>query len=138
MQIDGSASDLNIYFNLAIIYMEIWKCIVGFDKYYISNIGRIKNIKTNRILKISKGLGGYYRINIKNRSYFIHRLVAIAFIEKIRNKNIINHIDNNILNNNVENLEWCNQSENIKHAYNTGRAMCNIKHKNGRFYKSYD
>ena len=99
---------------------ELWHDIIGFDGFYqVSNLGRIKN-KKGKILKPYLQ-NGYLRVGLykdkKIKSIYIHRLVATAFIPKIKDKNIINHKDGNKLNNNVQNLEWCNYSENNQHAY---------------------
>lgn len=50
----------------------------------------------------------------------IHRLVAEAFISKNTDKEQVNHIDGNKENNYATNLEWCSQSENMKHSYRIG------------------
>lgn len=55
------------------------------------------------------------------RTYRVHRLVLMAFkpIENMENLEV-NHIDGNKRNNKLENLEWCNSSENQKHAFDLG------------------
>jgi len=104
--------------------MEIWKKIKEYEGIYeVSNKGRIKN--TEKILKPSTATTGYKKIELsrngKRKSYKVHRLVALMFLgENPSGKTIINHKDGNPINNHVENLEWCNQSYNMQHAYDTG------------------
>ena len=97
---------------------EIWK---NFEKNYaISNLGNIKNIKTNRVLKIRPNHNGYLKTNIsikgKLKTVFPHRLVAEAFISNSDNYPIVNHKDENKQNNCVDNLEWCTNEYNIKYG----------------------
>lgn len=101
---------------------EIWKDIKDFEGLYqISNFGKVKNSRTNRILKNKKDKDGYLYVILSKKSKIkalkIHRLVGMAFILNIKNKPQINHIDGNKENNNVENLEWCTHEENMKHAW---------------------
>lgn len=117
---------------------EIFKPIFGFEgAYEISTYGRIKSLERNVLKKngtlhytISEFImkahitwGGYSRISLfKNSKYFkypIHRLVAIHFIPNPIGYDQINHIDGNKQNNHIENLEWCNASQNHNHRYKT-------------------
>ena len=61
----------------------------------------------------------------KQKTLQVHRLVGFAFIPQVHGKDMINHKDGNPKNNNVDNLEWCNASENMLHANRTGlRTSC--------------
>ena len=61
----------------------------------------------------------------KEKTWLVHRLVALAFIPKVDGKECINHIDGNPKNNRVENLEWCNHTENNNHAFDNGLNKSN-------------
>jgi hypothetical protein len=121
--------------------MEIWKDICGYEGLYkISNLGRVKSLqgynghtyynrelilRPTRVL-ISKNYERYIiklTKNKKSKTYKIHRLVAEAFIKNEQKKPYVNHIDGNPLNNNVENLEWCTQRENIIHSLKFGNRQ---------------
>lgn len=56
----------------------------------------------------------------KGKTFLVHRLVAEAFIPKLKGKNYINHIDGSRLNNTAFNLEWCDHTENNNHAFDNG------------------
>ena len=106
---------------------EIWKPIIQYiGLYEVSSEGKIKSIArsgnswTERIIKTTVGTSGYERTRIREKDFFIHRLVATAFIENPLNYEYVNHIDGNKLNNNQTNLEWCDHAYNMKHAFNLG------------------
>lgn len=123
---------------------EIWVDIAGYENYQVSSYGRIKKksmvwydemLKHYRIdpefIKVcgirkpgersnSERLFVGLTRNGKNYYFQPHRLAAQAFIPNPENKPQINHIDGNTLNNHISNLEWCTQSENMKHAFAAG------------------
>lgn len=99
---------------------EIWKKVVGFENYEVSNKGKVRNIKTNYILKPWIINSGYEQVSIGIANVLVHRLVAMTFIPT-DSYSIVNHIDNNKLNNCVENLEWVSYKGNSAHANKQGR-----------------
>jgi hypothetical protein len=95
---------------------EEWKIIENAPNYSVSNLGKVKNNKTGRILKLKlireQYEGVCLRVNKMNSNQKVHRLVAKAFIPNPLNKPCVNHIDYNTRNNRADNLEWVTISEN--------------------------
>ena len=107
---------------------EFWKDVIGYEGLYqISNLGRAKRFyknKSEKILKPIKGHLGYMFYSFcketKNKTYRIHRLVALHFIPNPNNYPEVNHIDGDKENYSIENLEWCTRSQNMKHGHTLG------------------
>ena len=98
--------------------MEEWRVINDYPNYSISNLGNVKNNKTGKFLK-SCVKGGYLHISLTNdkikKTFKVHRLVALAFIENPENKSDVNHKNKNKLDNTLWNLEWMTRRENNQH-----------------------
>lgn len=108
--------------------MEIWKNIDGYNGLYqISNLGRVKSLgngnsnnSKERILKPGITRGDYLQVNLskdgKRKHYYIHRLVASAFIDNPDNLLEVNHINEDKADNRVNNLEWCDRAYNCNYG----------------------
>ena len=123
------------------------KPIKGYENLYsVDEQGNVYSLVTTNSRR--KGIlkphpkNGYLAVNLhkdgKVKHYYIHRLVAEAFIPNPQNKPNVNHRDCDTKNNSVENLEWCTQSENILHCVRCGRHKMPEYRVNGRFAKRGD
>lgn len=117
------------YIKAKVIFTEeIWKDLIyqgvnyG-ERFKISNTGKIKNKKTDNILKLNVGKTGYYQVNVslgnrKSKKLFkLHKALAETFIPNPDSLPFVNHIDGNKLNNSLDNLEWCTHRYNVIHAF---------------------
>lgn len=134
---------------------EIWRPVVGYEGLYeVSNLGNVKSLSRpvfrskNGYTKVSERImskiltkSGYYRVPLskdmaKTKIFFVHRLVAMAFILNPDNKPFIDHINGITTDNRLENLRWCTHKENcnfeLAHKH---QSECKIGDKNPQFGK---
>lgn len=117
---------------LSLFGVEIWRPVVGFPRYEISQYGTVRltvdtmrnqhENKAGKIMKTHITRKGYEYVQLSNgssrKSVSIHRLVLMAHVgmppsEKAQ----CNHKDGNRRNNHISNLEWCDQTYNLEHSY---------------------
>jgi len=125
--------------------MEVWKDVLEYEGIYqISNLGRLKSLNYRKTgkegIRKTKSKGNNYisvilckgkKETYTRKCFWLHRLVAIAFITNSENKPAVNH-KNGIKNDNrLENLEWVTNSENELHAHRTGLKSSPMKGKEG-------
>lgn len=101
------------------------KPMKGFEAFYeISSNGDIRSIRFNKIMKTYTNNSGYQCVDLKDnyKKYkkLVHRLVAENFLDNYDNHPEVNHKDEDKLNNEVDNLEWCSKSHNKQHSMATG------------------
>ena len=115
-----------------------WRNVVGYEELFsVNSIGEVFSKRTNKKLKQYTDKKGYKTVATKiggrqgiNLCFKVHRLVAEAFIPNPENKPYVNHIDGDSLNNQILNLQVCNQATNMKNV-NTK----NSQHQGVSFHK---
>lgn len=81
----------------------------------------VKRFWRERVLTAHTVRGGYLSIVLDRTGYFVHRLVAKAFVPPVKGKTFVNHKDGDKLNNVADNLEWVTHAENVKHVFAIGK-----------------
>lgn len=103
---------------------ESWSTILGYERYAVSDQGRVKNNETNKILKpriSNHGTNKHAKVTLsvegKAHQKFVHRLVAGAFIQPLKATDIVNHKNGLQTDNRLKNLEICDLSANARHSF---------------------
>ena len=101
--------------------VENWKIVDDYPNYEVSNTGLVRNSKTRRVLKPSNNGGGYFHVilskNNKTKTFYVHRLVAVAFVENPKKLIVVNHLNHKRNDNHADNLEWTSTLENCCHIF---------------------
>ena len=127
---------------------EIWKDIPNYEGYYqVSSLGNVKSIRFNREKLLKKCINscGYCLVvlynNKKRKIFYVHQLVAIAFLNHNPNKfeKVVNHKNFNKLDNRVENLEivYTRENCNQKHIKSSSNYTGVSFHKTEKCFFSY-
>ena len=94
--------------------------ITDYPNYEINSLGEVRNITTQTFLGKTITRKGYSKVKLSKNNvairFYIHRLIALAFIPNPDEKPFIDHIDRNRLNNSITNLRWVTCAENCQNA----------------------
>lgn len=109
--------------------------------YYISKQGNVISTRYKKghgIKELTPRLSnsGYLYVGINGKNYYIHRLLAEAYIPNPENKREVNHKDLNKLNNSLDNLEWVTSSENVRHAKKNCERKSKTSSNSGVLYRN--
>jgi hypothetical protein len=103
--------------------MKNYRIIEGYEDYVVYNDGTIFSLKSRINMLLQKNTNGRVQVKLCNgkddtKLHSVSRLVAKHFIPNPMNKSEVNHLDGDVENNRVENLEWVSSKENIQHKIN--------------------
>lgn len=120
---------------------EEWRDVVGYEGLYmVSNLGRVKSItRYKKVISQQICRGKYYSCQLWNKGkckmMFVHRIVAMAFHPNPDKLPEINHKDENQLNNNANNLEWCTHKYNCNYGTRNARITHHPNYLSRKFGK---
>lgn len=133
---------------------EEWRDIEGYEGYYqVSNLGRVKSLdriityKDNRkflkkgnVMTQTKDKEGYLTIGLsmngKQKTFKVHRLVAMSFIPNGEKLPQVNHLNSLVYDNKVENLQWCSNKMNCIHKTTKNFTKKIICHETGEIFNT--
>ena len=122
---------------------EIFRSVPGYEGLYsISDMGTLKTHKRQgtdeRVIIGYKDRTGYLRATLmkngEGKSFAVHRLVCMAFLDNPENKRTVNHKNGNKTDNRLENLEWMTHSENHLHSYEQLARKSSMSGKSGALH----
>ena len=133
---------------------EIWKPVVGYEGLYeVSNLGRLRSVERivkrpegewhykERILRAHKTNKGYLRTRLYRngvaQTLSIHRLVLTAFVPNPQNLPMINHKNEKVWDNRLDNLEWCDNSYNQRYGHAQDTKFRKVVQIGENFRKEY-
>lgn len=106
--------------------MEVWKDIKGYESLYqVSNLGNVRSLNwhNERIVKnlyLKHHNRGYLQVELSNgktkKMFMVHRLVALHFVKGYQVGLVVNHLNENKIDNRAENLEWCTHKKNFQYS----------------------
>lgn len=110
---------------------EMWKPVPGYEgRYLVSNLGAVVSATTGKPMSLSVNPRGYFKVTLHNgrklRTFTVHRLVAICFVENQNQYREVNHIDENKLNNRADNLEWCTRKYNVSYGSRISKQQVKV------------
>lgn len=114
---------------------EIWKPVMDYPRYRISNWGRVYDLEKNRDVNVLFHTQGYHQVSLRNgksgkpgrreRRFTVHRLVALHFVPNPDSKPMVCHRDGKNTNNRAENLYWGTAKDNSRDVAEHNR-LCKI------------
>ena len=111
---------------------ETWLLMHDNPDYEVSDTGKVRNVRTGKVLVGRPTKTGYLRVNIRmngmRKDAYIHRIVADEFCNHLPGNDVVNHIDNNVQNNSADNLEWTTALGNVHHSMKQHRCRLNARH----------